>query len=64
MNVIDLSAALLHCPCWADGGLCRLMVSGSSSAPAGLPFQWEVIAVALRWYLRYGLSYGDVSGLR
>jgi len=41
-----------------------LMVSGSSSAPAGLPFQWEVIAVALRWYLRYGLSYGDVSGLR
>jgi hypothetical protein len=29
----------------------------SSSAPAGYLFPREVIAVAVRWYLRYGLSY-------
>jgi transposase, IS6 family len=28
------------------------------SAPAGYRFPREVIAVAVRWYLRYGLSYG------
>jgi transposase-like protein len=27
-----------------------------SSAPAGYRFPREVIAVAVRWYLRYGLS--------
>ena len=31
-----------------------------SSAPAGYRFPREVIAVAVRWYLRYGLSYRDV----
>jgi transposase-like protein len=42
-------------------------VSGSksalSSAPAGYRFPREVIAVAVRWYLRYGLSYRDVEEL-
>jgi transposase, IS6 family len=32
-----------------------------SSAPAGYRFPREVIAVAVRWYLRYGLSYRDVE---
>jgi transposase-like protein len=35
--------------------------SGSSSAFAGFRFPREVIAVAVRWYLRYGLSYRDVE---
>jgi IS6 family transposase len=33
------------------------------SAPVGYRFPWEVIAVAVRWYLRYGLSYRDVEEL-
>jgi IS6 family transposase len=35
----------------------------ASSAPAGYRFPQEVIAVAVRWYLRYGLSYRDVEEL-
>jgi transposase, IS6 family len=35
----------------------------SSSAPAGYRFPREVIAVAVRRYLRYGLSYRDVEEL-
>ena len=35
----------------------------SSSAPPGYRFPREVIAVAVRWYLRYGLSYRDVEEL-
>ena len=38
-------------------------MSVSSSAPAGYRFPREVIAVAVRWYLRYGLSYRDVEEL-
>ena len=34
-----------------------------SAAPAGYRFSREVIAVAVRWYLRYGLSYRDVDEL-
>jgi transposase-like protein len=34
-----------------------------SSAPDGYRFPREVIAVAVRWYLRYGLSYRDVEEL-
>src|SRR5215472_1136686 len=34
-----------------------------SSAPAGYRFPREVIAVAVRWYLRYSLSYRDVEEL-
>ncbi|MCW2648804.1 MAG: putative transposase, partial [Pseudonocardiales bacterium] len=37
--------------------------SASSPAPAGYRFPREVIAVAVRWYLRYGLSYRDVEEL-
>ena len=37
--------------------------SAVSSAPAGYRFPREVIAVAVRWYLRYGLSYRDVEEL-
>ena len=35
----------------------------ASSVFAGLRFPREVIAVAVRWYLRYGLSYRDVEDL-
>ena len=34
-----------------------------SAAFAGFRFPREVIAVAVRWYLRYGLSYRDVEEL-
>jgi transposase-like protein len=37
--------------------------SASSSAPTGYRFPREVIAVAVRWYLRYALSYRDVEEL-
>jgi len=37
--------------------------SPSSSAPAGYRSPREVIAVAVRWYLRYGLCYRDVEEL-
>jgi hypothetical protein len=36
--------------------------SSSSSVFAGSRFPREVISVAVRWYLRYGLSYRDVRG--
>jgi transposase-like protein len=36
------------------------MTSASASAFAGFRFLREVISVAIRWYLRYGLSYRDV----
>lgn len=35
----------------------------SSAPPTGYRFPREVIAVAVRWYLRYGLSYRDVEEL-
>jgi transposase-like protein len=35
----------------------------ASPRPAGYRFPQEVIAVAVRWYLRYGLSYRDVEEL-
>ena len=37
--------------------------SGSASAFAGFGSPPEVISVAVRWYLRYGLSYRDVEEL-
>jgi transposase-like protein len=37
--------------------------TSGSSAPVGYRFPREVIAVAVRWYLRYGLSYRDVEEL-
>ena len=36
---------------------------GSGSAFAGFRFPLEVTSVAVRWYLRYGLSYRDVEEL-
>jgi transposase-like protein len=36
---------------------------GSPSVFAGFRFPREVISVAVRWYLRYGLSYRDVEEL-
>ena len=39
------------------------MSSGPSSVFAGFRFPREVIAVAVHWYLRYGLSYRDVEEL-
>jgi transposase-like protein len=35
----------------------------ASSAPVGDRFPREVMALAVRWYLRYGLSYRDVEQL-
>ena len=40
---------------------CRVPASRSSFA--GFRFPPEVILVAVRWYLRYGLSYRDVEEL-
>ena len=37
--------------------------SGTTSVFAGFRFPPEVISVAVRWYLRYGLSYRDVEEL-
>ncbi len=39
------------------------MTSSSASAFAGFRFPREVISLAVRWYLRYGLSYRDVEEL-
>ena len=40
-----------------------ITATSASSPPAGYRFPREVIAVAVRWYLRYGLSYRDVEEL-
>jgi hypothetical protein len=37
--------------------------ASASFSLAGYRFPREVIAVAVRWYLRYGLSYRDVEEL-
>ena len=41
----------------------RPLPSVPSSAFAGFRFPPEIIVLALRWYLRYGLSYRDVEEL-
>src|SRR6266566_4034692 len=69
-------SASAHLPCSGWRGLLRWLGRPSgeetdrminsrsgSSAPAGYRFPREVIAVAVRWYLRYGLSYRDVEKL-
>jgi transposase, IS6 family len=51
---------------WTFAGPSRLVEVTSpaaSSAFAGFRFPREVITVAVRWYLRYGLSYRDVEEL-
>ncbi len=40
-----------------------MMSPSSTSSFAGFRFPREVISVAVRWYLRYGLSYRDVEEL-
>ncbi len=40
-----------------------ITLRSGSSTPAGDRLSREVIAVAVRWYLRYGLSYRDVEEL-
>ena len=40
-----------------------MTASGANSVFAGFRFPREVISVAVRWYLRYGLSYRDVEEL-
>ncbi len=41
------------------------MTSSSASAFAGFRFPGEVISVAVRWYLRYGLSlYETIASYR
>ena len=56
------------------GALLRCLITGPdtgrvkhrdvlSCPPAGFRFPRDVIAVAVRWYLRYGLSYRDVEEL-
>ena len=49
-----------------QAGLMRrrpVRVPASRSGFAGFRFPPEVIMVAVRWYLRYGLSYRDVEEL-
>jgi transposase-like protein len=41
----------------------QVQVSSPRSGFAGFRFPPEVIMVAVRWYLRYGLSYRDVEEL-
>ena len=50
---------------WRHGRETYAVISSRSvsSAPAGYRFPREVIAVAVRWYLRYGRSYRDVEEL-
>jgi IS6 family transposase len=42
---------------------CRQIPAFSRSAFTGFRFPPEIIVLALRWYLRYGLSYRDVEEL-
>ena len=40
-----------------------MAASGTNSVFAGFRFPREVTSVAVRWYLRYGLSYRHVEEL-
>ena len=63
--------ALLHWRMVAVGGegggmmprRCRAVPAVPSSAFKGYRFPPEIIVLAVRWYLRYGLSYRDVEEL-
>ena len=46
---------------WQETG--GVTAHGTTSVFAGFRFPPEVISVAVRWYLRYGLSYRDVEEL-
>ncbi len=58
-SALDGTVALLD-RAWHETGVMSL---SSASAFAGFRFPREVISVAVRWYLRYGLSYRDVEEL-
>src|ERR687894_787548 len=47
---------------WSMRRRCR-RVSASKSSFTGFRFPPDVITLAVRWYLRYGLSYRDVEEL-
>jgi IS6 family transposase len=64
--LLRLSVALLRLSRAVAVGETEWVINSTtepSSAPAGYRFPREVIAVAVRWYLRYGLSYRDVEEL-
>ena len=42
---------------------CRVRLPAPTSSFAGFRFPPEVITVAVRWYLRYALSYRDIEEL-
>jgi len=46
---------------WACGHCGRRLTERSTSAFSGYHFPDEVIALAVRWYLRFRLSYADVA---
>ena len=66
-NVSDPKRSLVGTVALADGGWPETgrvtAASGGRSVFAGFRFPREVISVAVRWYLRYGLSYRDVEEL-
>jgi transposase, IS6 family len=47
----------------SDPAAHRALLGAAPSAFAGFRFPPDVIVVAVRWYLRFGLSYRDVEGL-
>jgi transposase, IS6 family len=49
--------------CWMRRSHVRLVPAVPCSAFKGFRFPPEVIVVAVRWYLRFGLSYRDVEEL-
>jgi transposase, IS6 family len=59
----EAALAVLRWLIAAAGQTGAMTASCSSSVFAGFRFPREVIAVAVRWYLRYGLSYRDVEEL-
>src|ERR1700690_1563482 len=71
MSPAPLMRALLHWRRVRSGGegggmrsrRSRSIPAFSRSAFAGFRFPPEIIVLALRWYLRYGLSYRDVEEL-
>jgi transposase, IS6 family len=42
---------------------CRRVIAAPSTAFKGFRFPPEIIVLAVRWYLRYGLSYRDLEEL-
>ena len=47
----------------SDPAAHRALLGAAPSGLAGFRFPPDVIVVAVRWYLRFGLSYRDVEEL-